>query len=229
MNAIHNYINALFSSLPKTPTVLRLQAEMMENMDEKYQDLLREGKSENEAVGLVLASIGSAEDLKAELGIADEAVRPPEDNGVFLAEYTAFQKKFAIAIACGVVLCICACIGAMLCDELFPPSISDAAAGIVFFVLVGVGVAIFVYFGIRSSWYDEQYKIICGAKPNHSDEKSGLSGVVSSILFPLAAMFYLYIGFCHNLWHPGWIVFPVCSIIVGGIEVIGSYRHRNQH
>ena len=33
MNAIQNYINALFSSLPKTPNVLRMQAEMLENLE----------------------------------------------------------------------------------------------------------------------------------------------------------------------------------------------------
>ena len=57
MNTIRNYINAMFSSLPKTPEILRLQAEMMENMEDKYNDLIREGKSEHEAVGIILADI----------------------------------------------------------------------------------------------------------------------------------------------------------------------------
>ena len=41
MNTIRNYINAMFSSLPKTPEILRLQAEMMENM-ENYQHLQKQ-------------------------------------------------------------------------------------------------------------------------------------------------------------------------------------------
>lgn len=230
MNAIENYISALFASFPKTPRILRMQAEMLENMEEKYQDLRRTGKSEEEAVGIVLSSIGSAEDLRGELGISDTSEQHMEEHPVFLAERAAFQKKFAIAITSGVVLCIFSVIAACLCDAFLPSSISDGITGVVFFAPIALAVALFVYFGIRSSWYEEEYKILNGmgeADQFHRAKKSSaLSGLVASILFPLAAMFYLYIGFIHNLWHPGWIIFPVCGIIVGAIESIDAYRHR---
>lgn len=227
MNAIQNYINALFSSLPKTPNVLRMQAEMLENLEEKYQDLLRAGKSEDEAVGIVLAGIGTVDELKAGLGIDEEPQEAPaDDHSAFLAERAAFQKKFAAAIAAGVVLCICAIIAGGVADAFLN---NDGITCAVFFGPIAFAVAIFVFFGIRLSWYDQQYQAICGDRPQFSDDKKGptLSGVVSSILFPLAAMFYLYIGFRHHLWHPGWIIFPVCGIIVGGLEAVEAYRKQN--
>lgn len=226
MNAIQNYISALFSSLPQTPEVLRLQAEMMENMEEKYQDLLRAGKSENEAVGIVLSGIGSAEDLKAELGISDEPAQPQADHNPFFAERAAFQKKFAIAIAAGVVLCICAIIAGAAADELFH---SDGLTALLFFAPIAAAATIFVYFGIREDWYDKQYKAIRGTDAWEDDEKKkhSLSGLVSSILFPLATMLFLFLGFMFNLWHPGWIIFPVCGILVSAIEAVEAYRKGN--
>ncbi|MDO4175728.1 MAG: permease prefix domain 1-containing protein [Eubacteriales bacterium] len=229
MNTIRNYINAMFSSLPRIPEILRLQTEMLENMEEKYNDLLREGKSEAEAVGIVLSSIGSAEDLRAELGISEEDpyTQPQEDHSAFLAERAAFQKKFAIAIPCAVVLCICGVIAGAVCDSLTK---NDGITSIAFFSPIAVAVAIFIYFGMRNDWYDTQYKEFYHLNGSDtlgnqvdSNEKT-LSGLVSSIIFPLAVVVYLFIGLMFHLWHPGWIIFLLCWGIVASVEAYEKYK-----
>lgn len=218
MNTIRNYINAMFSSLPKTPEILRLQAEMLENMEDKYNDLIREGKSEHEAVGIILADIGSAENLKAELGITDTQPQPTEADSEFLAQRAAFHRKFAIAIASGVALCICGIIAAAICDEF---THNDALTSFAFFAPIAVAVAIFVYFGIREDWYEERYKEIY----HHMEPKSkNIADAVSSIIFPLAVIIYLILGFLFNLWHPGWIIFPIAGLLVAAIEAFEKLK-----
>lgn len=226
MNAIQNYINALFSSLPKTPNVLRMQAEMLENLEEKYQALLREGKNEDEAIGIILAGIGTVDELKAELGIREEPHDiPKDDHNAFLTEHAAFQKQFAIAIAGGVALCILAVIAGAVTDELFH---NDILTVIMILGPIAIAVAIFVFFGIQEDWYEQRYKEICNDLPTGDTKSSSLITVVSNLVFPLAAMFYLFIGFQYNLWHPGWIIFPICAIFVGGLEAIEAYRKTKQ-
>ncbi|MGM9617981.1 permease prefix domain 1-containing protein [Butyricicoccus sp.] len=218
MNTIRNYINAMFSSLPKTPEILRLQAEMMENMEDKYHDLIREGKSEHEAVGIILADIGSAENLKAELGITD--TEPQEDHSAFLTQRAAFQRKFAVAIASGVVLCICAIIAGAVSDTF---THNDAYTCFAFFIPIAAAVAIFVYFGIRESWYENRYKeIYHEAEP----ESKGFSDAIAAIIFPLAVVIYLILGFVFDLWHPGWIIFPICGLIVAAVEAYEKLKTR---
>lgn len=218
MNTIRNYINAMFSSLPKTPEILRLQAEMMENMEDKYHDLIREGKSEHEAVGIILADIGSAENLKAELGITD--TEPQEDHSAFLTQRAAFQRKFAIAIASGVVLCICAIIAGAVSDAF---THNDGLTCLAFFVPIAAAVAIFVYFGIREDWYENRYKeIYHEAEP----ESKGFSDAIAAIIFPLAVVIYLILGFVFDLWHPGWIIFPICGLIVAAVEAYEKLKAR---
>ena len=218
MNTIRNYINAMFSSLPKTPEILRLQAEMMENMEDKYNDLIREGKSEHEAVGIILADIGSAENLKAELGITD--TEPQEDHSAFLTQRAAFQRKFAIAIASGVVLCICAIIAGAVSDAF---THNDGLTCLAFFVPIAAAVAIFVYFGIREDWYENRYKeIYHEAEP----ESKGFSDAIAAIIFPLAVVIYLILGFVFDLWHPGWIIFPICGLIVAAVEAYEKLKTR---
>ena len=96
MTAIISYLEALFSSLPKTPEVLRMQAEMTENAEDRYRDLIAQGKSEAEAVGIVISGIGTLEELKAELGIRETAAPQSAQKEALTEEYYAFRKKFAV-------------------------------------------------------------------------------------------------------------------------------------
>ena len=64
MEAIRNYVEALFATLPQREDVLRVKADMLANLEDKFNALLDEGKNEAEATGIVVASIGSAEELR---------------------------------------------------------------------------------------------------------------------------------------------------------------------
>ena len=59
MEAIRNYVEALFAALPQREDVLRVKADMLANLEDKFNALLDEGKNEAEATGIVVASIGS--------------------------------------------------------------------------------------------------------------------------------------------------------------------------
>lgn len=47
--------------------------------------------------------------------------------------------------------------------------------------------------------------------------KKNVAGRVSGLISLICIVTYLYIGFFHNLWHPGWLIFfaiPIVHIIV---------------
>ena len=69
MEAIREYLHNMFLNLPETPQVLRAKAELMEMMEDKYEELMREGMSEKEAVGTVISEFGNLDELAEELGI----------------------------------------------------------------------------------------------------------------------------------------------------------------
>ncbi len=232
MNTIRNYINAMFSTLPKTPEMLRLQAEMLENLEEKYNDLLASGKNESEAIGIVLADVGSAEELRAGLGIKPEE-QPVYDmpnaaqNDAFLEEYRAFHKRFAAAMAGGVMLCIAGIILGGAADEWFH---NDAITCVCFFVPIAFGVALFIYYGIQEDGYEQRMRML-GMNPDGSPadsdapKRKSLSALLSAILFPIAALFYVFVlGMMFGLWHPGWVIFPICAVAVGAVEAYDNYR-----
>lgn len=78
MEAIREYLNNLFMSLPETPEVLRAKAELLEMMEDKFDELVNEGKTEKEAIGTVISEFGNLEELAQELGIDSYMKRMPD-------------------------------------------------------------------------------------------------------------------------------------------------------
>ena len=87
MDVLQAYLDSLFAAWPRTSQVSDLKREMQGAMEEKYEELKREGKSEHEAIGIVISEFGSVDELMAELGI-----EPAEENGrpLKVADSTAF-------------------------------------------------------------------------------------------------------------------------------------------
>ena len=59
METLRNYLNTMFQNLPDTAEVQRARDELWQMMEDKYTDLISEGVSENEAVGIVISEFGS--------------------------------------------------------------------------------------------------------------------------------------------------------------------------
>ena len=69
MDVIKSYLESMFAQLPNTPEVWRAKDELLQMMEDRYNDLLGEGKSENEAVGSVIAEFGNLNEVAESLGI----------------------------------------------------------------------------------------------------------------------------------------------------------------
>ena len=71
METIKNYLESMFRGLPLTEKVMKAKSELLQMMEDKYTELIRSGKTENEAVGEVIQNFGNLEDLADDLGIKD--------------------------------------------------------------------------------------------------------------------------------------------------------------
>ncbi len=95
MEAIREYLHNLFMSLPETPEVLRAKAALLEMMEDKYDELVSEGKSEKEAVGTVISEFGNLEELAEELGIEGYLGKGGEEkeNGAITAKQGTYAAE----------------------------------------------------------------------------------------------------------------------------------------
>ena len=175
METIISYIDNLFRNYPDTPQVRRAREELLGIMEDKYHELKAEGKSENEAIGVVISEFGSMDEIAFELDLDKEPntkqdftkdARPQKHLTLEQAQdYIRSQKLFGIKIAAGVALCICSPIGPCIMDSvhqlgLIPEAIAEAAGASGLFLMVAAAVGIFITAGMANRRYEDYKK--CG-------------------------------------------------------------------
>lgn len=150
MNTIENYVEAMFSNLPKNAEVISVKSDILSNMQEKYAFLLEEGISENEAVGIVISEFGQIDELIDNLDIEVEK-QPDLDKPIikplsheYILDYLATRKKIGLLIGLGVVLCT---IG--VSSLLFFNAYGSLFGGMISLILLlAIGVSLFIYSGM---------------------------------------------------------------------------------
>ncbi len=230
MEAIRNYVEALFATLPQREDVLRVKADMLANLEDKFNALLDEGKNEAEATGIVVASIGSAEELRSEFGLdagaleeLPETASKPVDPAL-AEEYRRYQDRKHIMIAVAVALFILSPFTQNLFENLFH---LESFGNFLFFFMIAAGVALCILSGRRDDYYAELFSL---GKDEDDDEDGTdntnyrVTTLFSSIAFPAAAVVYLCIGVLWNLWHPGWLIFVACGALSAAIAGIEYFR-----
>ena len=132
---LRNYIEFLFEDAPKTKEVIELKEEMLQNLIDKYNDLVSEGKTSEAAYNIATASIGDVNDLIAQL-----KNRPTYQQG-FEKEMLASKKRSALFTSIAVMLYIMSVIPVMLLGE-----IGTGILGVVImFILIAIATGLIVY------------------------------------------------------------------------------------
>lgn len=168
METIKSYLENMFMNMKNTAEVKRAKAELLAMMEDKYQQLKAEGKSENEAIGIVISEFGNLQELAAELGIeASVNEAENEDKGLYInleaaKKYMEDTSKASIKMAIGVLLCVCSPICLIILGGLqetfgFSDGIVAGFGLIPLLLIVACAVTIFIITGISLSGY-ERYK-----------------------------------------------------------------------
>ena len=170
MDTISNYVDSVFEKLPKTPELLEQKQAMLTKMQDKYNQLKAEGKSEHEAISSALAAHGNIDDFK----LSDIPAAPAENpqNEVFLTseqvdEYIDHRHHFAWAMATGVFLCIMGPASLFLGQYLAgyrdgqggrTSDLMDILTLVPLFIFVAAGVALFILYGMKEQQFELEEK-----------------------------------------------------------------------
>lgn len=110
MEIIKNYVDTMFVNLPQTEELLAIKEDILLNMVEKFQELIAEGKPENEAIGTVIAEFGNINELLETLEIEREEVIIDKEaqpsvkliSDSVISDYLATKKYSGLMVASGV-------------------------------------------------------------------------------------------------------------------------------
>ena len=158
MDTIKDYLEAMFASMPNTAEVRKAKDELLSMMEDKYNEMIADGISENTAVGTVISEFGNLDELADDLGLTKEVeevkVQQPDNRRVVTSEeiqgFLDTESKNAWRIAIGVFLCI-TCVVYPIFGIFECAGFNFGACGM--FLSIGVAVALFVFSGItRKEW-----------------------------------------------------------------------------
>lgn len=158
MNAIRNYLDNMFRNLPNTEAVRRAKSELLQMMEDKYEELISEGKTENEAVGIVISEFGNLDELADSLGISEAVTENPVEDKPMLSmdrvkEYLSMNNTRAILTPLGIALCILSVVSPILANIL-PVDLDIIGAGGMFGI-IAIAVGLFIFSGIKSKEFAE--------------------------------------------------------------------------
>ncbi len=151
METIKNYLESMFATLPNTAEVMRAKNELYTMMEDKYNELIADGKAENEAVGIVISEFGNLDEVAESLGIGDvmKGFDPEDRHNITLDEaksYIIDESKHKFCIALAVLLFILSPCAPILLSNDYIMGGGFYVAGVVgLFLMVAAGVGIIIY------------------------------------------------------------------------------------
>lgn len=170
METIRTYLENMFIHIKSTPEVEKAKAELLSMMEDKYQELKKEGKSENEAIGIVISEFGNLDELAQELGIEESVAAGNETEGIEVTleeakNYCKERAKAALRYGIASMMCVWCPIALIFMGGLQESiGIADgvvAAGGLIpLLLIVAVAVAIFIMTGISMEKYEKYEKEI---------------------------------------------------------------------
>ncbi len=166
METIKNYLEAMFANLPHTPEVIKAKDELWQMMEDKYNELREEGRSENEAVGVVISEFGNLDELAETLGLekaveeSHELMEQEPRRALTMDEVRDFlhsQMARGSMTGIGVLFCISCPIWVILLDGTFLEGIGV----MLMFIQIALAVGLFVFSGTRHAGWKYIYNEPC--------------------------------------------------------------------
>ncbi len=210
---LRRYVDGLFQDAPQTKNVVELKEEMLQNLIEKYMDLINEGKSEEAAFNIAVAGIGDINELVSDMNKVKNT-----------AALAANKQKSAMLTSIAVMLYILSIVPILI----FLGNPFYFFNGVIgFIVIITFATGILIYNGMTKPNYEkvedtmvEEFK---AWKTNRADRRTTRISV-SVALWSMILALYFIISFSSYAWHITWIIFVIGVAIEALINIFTSIR-----
>ena len=195
---LREYIESLFKDAPDTVKTLELKEEMLQNLYEKYNDLLAEGRSEQAAFNIAVAGVGDVGDLIETLRSDGPAGSPVQTESA--------RRRSAALVSAAVMLYILSVVPCILLPDLWGP--------VLLFVFCAAATGLLIYNGMTRTCYRkaddtmvEQFR----EWKDRNDSRTQICRAIAGAVWALAVVAYFLISFFTQAWHITWLLFPIAG------------------
>lgn len=216
---LRRYVDGLFARTAPTQKAVELKEEMLQNLQDKYDDLMTEGKSPEAAYNIVVASVGDVGALLKE--IETESPEPIDLEGFELARSKSAMRT-AIAVMV-IILSILPLVALSVIGNRYNVRIGLP----VMIAAIAAGTGLLIYnnmmkpgFPGSSNTMVEQFREWQSEK---YDRKS-LRRAISAAMWAIVVALYFIISFITSAWHVTWIIFLFAIAIEAIINILFTLK-----
>lgn len=222
---IRKHIDYLFESAPKTRKAMDLKEEMLQNTIEKYQDLVSEGYSAEDAFQNVISSIGDVTELFESL---------EEKDSFCLSEKDRRKKAMLTAVAVGLYIFAGAVFftGVLMDESMnYRNGVDLTLLGLIIAAVICiVPTCMLVYAANMYPDYHkkkensmvEEYKEAVYEKNRDKAIRESLGVIIWMTTFAL----YFVISFSTGAWHISWVIFLIGVCVQSVAELVLNLRKK---
>ncbi len=212
---IRAYVDELFSETVPSRKSVELKEEMIQNLTEKYNDLIAEGKTPEAAYNIAIAGIGDVSYLLKDL----------EKDTANPAVMEAHRRKSALFISVAVMLYIISVIPIAVLSAMFTQGWIPGL--ILMFVFIAAATGLLIYNGMTKPKYTKADDTIVEEFrewQSESQDRKALRKAISTVLWTITVAVYFIVSFSTGMWHMSWIIFLVAVAVNAIINAFFAYK-----
>lgn len=202
---LRGYVESLFLDAPHTKKTVELKEEILQNLYDKYDDLMAEGKTEEAAYNIAVAGVGDISSLLKELERSEREFEVPTSKS---------RRRSALIVSIAVSLYILSIIPCILWENYGP-------IAMLFMAAVATGLLIFnsmtrPRYTRRDDTVVEDFK----EWKTHTSNRHQVYKALSSALWSLTVVLYFVVSFWTMAWHITWVIFLIASAVNSVLRAI---------
>lgn len=213
---LNKYLDMLFEEAPNTRQALELKEELLANTKERYQDLIAEGFTPEEAYKNAIASLGNVSELFVDLKADNKLEQEDQEDN---RKKRAFIQAISVSLY---IVGVAVLILFSMIDDIFnyQGSFEWGQVGLVLLLLIySVAVCMQVYASKAYPKYQKKEDTIVEEfrewKSGKSRQKE-LRYMINTIIWLLTVILYFIFSFLTYRWDISWILFLVgaCATVI---------------
>ncbi len=198
-------LDKLFVDAPPTRRAAELKEELLANLTEKYNDLLAQGRSEEEAMKIVIDGIGDV----------DELIRGLKGSDIMdYKEMYKQRQKTAIVVTASVGMYVLGVI--LLILGIVALHIQPIVMVSVMLLLFLIATLTLIYhFMSRPKYVKADDTMVEEFKEwkSQTSSQARVRASISSILWTLTTAIYFLVSFVYGIWGYSWIIFIIAAAV----------------
>lgn len=213
------YMDHLFRDVKPTRSSVELKEEIIQNLVDKYHDMLAEGKTPEAAYNIAVASVGDTDELLSALH--QDRGNP---NSVTLEDIEKGRRKSALLTAIAVMMYIVSILPPLILSEF---RTMDNLGPVLMFLIIAAATGILIYNNMSKPRYrklDDSIVEEFKEWQEQTDSSRRAMKAISSAMWSIITVLYFVISFNTLAWHITWVIFLIGGAIDGIIKAVFELR-----